>query len=522
MKLRVLLITLLLLAPQTPSISATPPKAGAICSRAGITKNYNGKKYTCVKSGKNLVWDKGKTISTSSPKMPNAPIQSPIPTPSPSKSSDSASTSDIGLNLVNINSTNPFSARPGSTINDMLKISSRIKIQKISGTIQNSSGQIVLAAKVNMESESNNESTWKLTYDLGETVSGGRYVKMITAFAINGRILTFYESPLEIIPLNTSTPTPSTSPSKAKTTNPVFLAYEKIQGDARLQISSKLKEVEIEALNARYLVAPTVSKQIEQIKRNELNIAYTHWKKIFSSNKITIILWDSNSGVWADNTYDEIKGQWNAGSKLSTSAPDMTRCNNAFSANFYNNEDNYVTASCENADFIESSRFKMAHEYTHLVQNYFKMFDGSIRYALWVTEGGAHYYGQIIGFASDNTSINENINNLLANYEFHGGFKPIREYLKNSNETAFVDLMKSIEYSSSSASGLQAAYAFGAFATEYLIGKYGEDKLLNFWREFKNSQNVSTNFSKIYGTNIDDFYKELRGYVNYFLNESAG
>jgi len=37
-------------------------KAGAKCSKAGITSTYAGKKYTCVKSGKNLVWNKGVTV----------------------------------------------------------------------------------------------------------------------------------------------------------------------------------------------------------------------------------------------------------------------------------------------------------------------------------------------------------------------------------------------------------------------------------------------------------------------------
>jgi polyhydroxybutyrate depolymerase len=75
MKLRILLIALLLLAPLTPSISATHPKAGAICSKAGITKNYNGKKYTCIKSGKKLVWNKGVAIKTPTP----APTSNPTP-----------------------------------------------------------------------------------------------------------------------------------------------------------------------------------------------------------------------------------------------------------------------------------------------------------------------------------------------------------------------------------------------------------------------------------------------------------
>jgi len=63
MRLRFLLSSLLLLLPLAPSISATPPKVGATCSKAGITKNYNGKKYSCVKNGKKLVWSKGVQIS---------------------------------------------------------------------------------------------------------------------------------------------------------------------------------------------------------------------------------------------------------------------------------------------------------------------------------------------------------------------------------------------------------------------------------------------------------------------------
>lgn len=76
MKLRGLLVALMLLAPLTPSISATPPKAGAICSKAGITKNFNSKKYTCIKSGKKLVWNKGVVIQKAAP----MPIASPAPT----------------------------------------------------------------------------------------------------------------------------------------------------------------------------------------------------------------------------------------------------------------------------------------------------------------------------------------------------------------------------------------------------------------------------------------------------------
>ncbi len=77
MKLRVLLVVLFLLTPLSPSISATPPKAGATCSKSGLIKNYNGKQFTCIKSGKKLVWNKGVVIKTAAP----MPIASPAPTP---------------------------------------------------------------------------------------------------------------------------------------------------------------------------------------------------------------------------------------------------------------------------------------------------------------------------------------------------------------------------------------------------------------------------------------------------------
>ena len=51
----------LLLAP-TPVNAAA--KAGAKCTKAGITEMVKGKSYTCAKSGKKLFWNKGVVIKT--------------------------------------------------------------------------------------------------------------------------------------------------------------------------------------------------------------------------------------------------------------------------------------------------------------------------------------------------------------------------------------------------------------------------------------------------------------------------
>lgn len=59
-------IALLLLIPISflPAYSATPPKSGDLCKKQGTTQIYKGKKFTCTKSGKKLIWDKGLLVKT--------------------------------------------------------------------------------------------------------------------------------------------------------------------------------------------------------------------------------------------------------------------------------------------------------------------------------------------------------------------------------------------------------------------------------------------------------------------------
>lgn len=44
--------------------SAATPKPGTTCSKVGITTIAEGKKFTCVKSGKKFIWNKGVKVST--------------------------------------------------------------------------------------------------------------------------------------------------------------------------------------------------------------------------------------------------------------------------------------------------------------------------------------------------------------------------------------------------------------------------------------------------------------------------
>ena len=85
---RLAVAIVLLLALANP-VQAATPKAGAKCGKAGTTATASGKKFTCVKSGAKLVWNKGVLVKAAPKPSPNPvfkpvePTPTPTPTPTP-------------------------------------------------------------------------------------------------------------------------------------------------------------------------------------------------------------------------------------------------------------------------------------------------------------------------------------------------------------------------------------------------------------------------------------------------------
>ncbi|MFM1797056.1 MAG: hypothetical protein RL733_837, partial [Actinomycetota bacterium] len=82
MRKHVRLVALIIPMVLVASNSYAAVKAGATCSKAGIKSVSAGKTYTCVKSGKKLVWNKGVAVPVAKP--------SPVPTASPTATPTSA------------------------------------------------------------------------------------------------------------------------------------------------------------------------------------------------------------------------------------------------------------------------------------------------------------------------------------------------------------------------------------------------------------------------------------------------
>ena len=93
MRTRTKFLTLLVSLTLITSAASAAVKAGATCSKLGATSTSAGKKYTCVKSGKKLVWNKGVAIAKPVPTVSPTPVPtatpipkgSPVPTEEPKK-----------------------------------------------------------------------------------------------------------------------------------------------------------------------------------------------------------------------------------------------------------------------------------------------------------------------------------------------------------------------------------------------------------------------------------------------------
>lgn len=88
---RILVTFLLCFSLITPT-SVAAVKAGAKCTKAGTTSVSGGKKFTCIKSGKNLVWNKGVAVKKPSPVAIPTPTPTPEVTPTPTPTPTPVST----------------------------------------------------------------------------------------------------------------------------------------------------------------------------------------------------------------------------------------------------------------------------------------------------------------------------------------------------------------------------------------------------------------------------------------------
>jgi hypothetical protein len=107
-----------------PAIGAV--KAGSSCSKAGIKIVSAGKTYTCVKSGKKLVWNKGVLIPVAKPAQSPAPSSTGTGTPNAAPSSNPSPIATAESVSMPTNFADLFEKRRGIAVATWNKINSKL------------------------------------------------------------------------------------------------------------------------------------------------------------------------------------------------------------------------------------------------------------------------------------------------------------------------------------------------------------------------------------------------------------
>ena len=101
MRIGVKLLAFLMSLTFVTGVASAAVKTGDTCKKVGTTATANGKKYTCIKSGKKLVWNKGVAIAKPVPAVTPTPTPNSSPTPTPSATPTKAPAEPIVMDPCN-------------------------------------------------------------------------------------------------------------------------------------------------------------------------------------------------------------------------------------------------------------------------------------------------------------------------------------------------------------------------------------------------------------------------------------
>lgn len=463
------------------SVNSTLPtfavaKAGTPCSKMGLTNVVGNKKFTCIKSGKKLIWDKGTEI-----KQPTSQ-KTPTST-SPSTNTDSTI------------QTKPEVTQPS------------IAYRKEGQSCISGSGDIIGYDK-------NNHFVHLMCNDFDS-----RYItrpKSMGAFEIDpltGKQLSG-STPLSFEPssiIQTQRKTTYLSPKFFQPVSIDNLIPSEVYGRSLQEIWNTISNTESSLDILNFNIAPNLDSQKVDVEKNTLLNTSKLWASIFKPDrKVEVILYDYPDLQWANDRFKSFTGR---DTLFSAKSCQPTYCA-AGSGNIIPNSPFIYEQGLGGGD--DRNRSTSAHEFTHIVQMYGTT-EAWRNSPLWLFEGMAQYYGEAVGYAPFDT--NGETRKLMhfgnaSNYKRDYGVD-LKVEFEQKSDLITQKWMSKVEFPtdrfSQESAGL--AYLLGSYATEVLVAVYGQQKVAQYVSEFKKTGNWEQTFQSTFGISKNDFYKKLTPYL---------
>lgn len=327
---------------------------------------------------------------------------------------------------------------------------------------------------------------------------------------------------------NNPTPKPSFSP-----THSVSVTLGKLQStwNEIHQLKSE-KPVPTLALDIRF--SPTVNQIYARSVLVSLNAAAQFWQTQFLPDKpFPVLVFSEEDEVWYKNQLMNFGiGNEFITQKINQYRSQVQRVGsriNGAGLNGYQNinwlEFNFGTDFGSknlgsDARLFELGSLKVGpHEYTHLAQ--WKLVDGPSSDFLpcWFIEGGAEFYGMVLGAKDLQTLKEMRYNQVWERYylNFDGmGYEPSQGWESFLEENgAFNETAKP-----SNECGPNGAYPVGAVATQYLYELKGQKGIIDFMVGIQESKDWRKTLLNVYGISWAQMKNEIASYIRLIVAQT--
>ncbi|EIC92091.1 hypothetical protein IMCC13023_05700 [Candidatus Aquiluna sp. IMCC13023] len=265
----------------------------------------------------------------------------------------------------------------------------------------------------------------------------------------------------------------------------------------------------------KYYMSPRITPEMLAIEREVLDRTAKLWSGEFTPKNARIIYvhrGDPSEKAWLSETTKEL------GITISDDWYDNS-CGALGS-----NSNGYLTIiQCLGFKVTAKRLHVIAHEYTHWYQ--FDAGDIPGNGPNWLVEGGATFYGSVIGFMGTDDEWKTRLSFIrdpLYGDDLQNG-EPIgtlRDWVLSSTKEQFISLMTRIERGGGPGEAGQQ-YLFGNLASEALVASFGHSKMIEFYESFRASPDWRANFESVYGLSVEEFYGKLHPYVMDVIEQVA-
>lgn len=282
-------------------------------------------------------------------------------------------------------------------------------------------------------------------------------------------------------------------------------------------VKTKLASMPLTTLAPEIIASPNVNPKEIELEKKHLVSVMQMFQDVFAPAKFQVVMFTNLDGAWADNALNTYGGSFpgKVSEEIAKQSEGNRRCNFAFATE---NRTTRVPVyySCTDTRSLRAwpNYQNPPHEYFHLVHHAV----APVRTPVWLFEGSASYFGEVLGNLAENTLQRKLKQGFLVSRDFdpnNEGFDPGRftKWLSTATADDVVKVFKALESEPSRPRSAYAHYAIGSWATEALVATYGVDGFMKLWKNLGSGMSFQSAFQESFGVSPDEFYAKLTPYL---------